>query len=88
MANERSLSFRKKQISIRSLPQLEDVAEVKAGFNRHLHYTVAKDRHVATKRDFYVSASHIVRDKLVSKWIRTQQKYYEADPKVSKKKII
>lgn len=83
MASERSISFRKKQISIRSIPQLEDVADVKTSFNRHLHYTVVKDRHVSTKRDFYLSAAHTVRDKLVSKWIRTQQKYYEVDPKVS-----
>ena len=82
MANERSLSFRKKQISIRSIPQLEDVAAVKASFNRHLHQTVVKDRHVATMRDFYITTSHTVRDHMVNKWMRTQQKYYDVDPKV------
>lgn len=77
-----SPGYRKKQISMRNIPQLENVAEVKAAFNRHLHYTVVKDRHVATKQDFYVTAAHTVRDRLVGRWIRTQQRYYEVDPKV------
>ncbi len=79
----RSPGFRKKQISMRHLPGLEDVTAVKNSFNRHLHHTLVKDRHVATKRDFYKAVAHTVRDQLVGKWIRTQQAYYEADPKVS-----
>ena len=77
-----SPGYRKKQISMRNIPQLENVTEVKTAFNRHLHYTVVKDRHVATKKDFYVTAAHTVRDRLVGRWIRTQQRYYEVDPKV------
>ena len=67
---------------MRNIPQLDDVKAVKSSFNRHLHQTVVKDRHVATGRDFFVTTAHTVRDQLVNKWIRTQQKYYEADPKV------
>ena len=78
--------YRKKQISMRNLPQLEDVATVKASFNRHLHHTLVKDRHVATKGDFYRTVAHTVRDQLVGRWIRTQQQYYEKDPKVNGKK--
>ena len=68
---------------------------------RHLHYTVIKDRHVATARDYYFSLAAavkvanlnyifnilfdivfpILQDQLVSRWIRTQQGYYETDPK-------
>lgn len=77
------IGFRKKQISMRNIPQLEDVAAVKSSFNKHLHHTLVKDRHVATKGDFYRATAHTVRDMLVSKWIRTQQRYYEVDPKVS-----
>ena len=79
----RSTSYRKKQISMRNLPQLEDVATVKTAFNRHLHHTLVKDRHVATKADFYRTIAHTVRDQLVGKWIRTQQHYYDQDPKVT-----
>lgn len=68
---------------MRNLPQLEDVAAVKTSFNRHLHHTLVKDRHVATKGDFYRSIAHTVRDQLVGKWIRTQQHYYDQDPKVN-----
>ena len=78
-----SSGYRKKQISMRNIPQLEDVNTVKLSFNRHLHQTLVKDRHVATKHDFYLATAHTVRDKLVGNWIRTQQHYYKEDPKVS-----
>ncbi len=58
------------------------MTEVKKSFNRHLHYTLVKDRNVATTRDYYSALAHTVRDHLVSRWIRTQQNYYEKDPKV------
>lgn len=77
----RSPTDRRKQISIRGIPQLEDVSAVKKEFNRHLHHTQVKDRHAATSLDFYFSIAHTVRDHLVSRWIRTQQAYYEKDPK-------
>lgn len=78
-----SPGYRKKQISMRSIPQLEDVSAVKQSFNRHLHHTLVKDRHVATKHDFYMASAFTVRDKLVDNWIRTQQHYYKEDPKVN-----
>lgn len=83
-----SPGYRKKQISMRNIPQLEDVTAVKNAFNRHLHHTLVKDRHVATKRDFYKSIAYTVRDQLVEKWIRTQQHYYEVDPKVQGRLIV
>lgn len=52
-------------------------------FNRHLHYTLVKDRNVATPRDYYFALANTVRDQMVGRWIRTQQYYYEKDPKVS-----
>lgn len=73
---------RKRQISLRRLPIVEDVNSLKEAFNRHLHYSLVKDRNVATKRDYYYSLAHTVKDHLVGKWIRSQQAYYEKDPKV------
>lgn len=73
---------RRKQISIRGIVGAENVAELKRGFNRHLHFTLVKDRNVATPRDYYFALAHTVRDHLVGRWIRTQQYYYERDPKV------
>uniref|UniRef100_A0AAA9SD19 Alpha-1,4 glucan phosphorylase n=1 Tax=Bos taurus TaxID=9913 RepID=A0AAA9SD19_BOVIN len=72
---------RRKQISVRGLAGLGDVAEVRKSFNRHLHFTLVKDRNVATRRDYYLALAHTVRDHLVGRWIRTQQRYYERDPK-------
>ncbi|XP_043930242.1 glycogen phosphorylase, liver form [Protopterus annectens] len=72
---------KRKQISIRGIVGVENVAEIKKGFNRHLHFTLVKDRNVATPRDYYFALAHTVRDHLVGRWIRTQQYYYEKDPK-------
>ena len=73
---------KRKQISIRGIAPVENVVEIKKAFNRHLHYTIVKDRNVATPRDYYLALAHTVWDHLVGRWIRTQQHYYEKDPKV------
>lgn len=72
---------RRKQISVRGIAQVENVTNIKKNFNRHVHYTLVKDRNVATPRDYYFALAHTVRDHLVGRWIRTQQYYYEKDPK-------
>ncbi|CAF0752180.1 unnamed protein product [Didymodactylos carnosus] len=76
-----SLKQKSKQISIRGLPMLENVQAVKKTFNRHLHFTVVKDRDVATDRDYYNSLAYTVRDHLVGRWIRTHQHHFECDVK-------
>ena len=75
-------SERKKQISVRAIATVESVSDLKRAFNQHLHYTLCKDRNVSTTRDYYFSLAHSVKDRLVARWIRTQQKWYETDPKV------
>lgn len=82
MARPISDQEKRKQISVRGIAGLEDVAGIKRDFNRHLHFTLVKDRNVATPRDYYFALAHAVRDHLVGRWIRTQQYYYEKDPKV------
>ncbi|NWX92119.1 PYGB protein, partial [Nothoprocta ornata] len=81
MAEPQSDGERRKQISVRGLEGVGDVADVRREFNRHLHFTLVKDRNVATPRDYYFALAHVVRDHLVGRWIRTQQHYYEKDPK-------
>jgi len=73
---------KRKQISVRGIVDVENVANFKKTFNRHLHYTLVKDSNVATTRDYFFALAHSVKDNLVSRWIRTQQHYYEKDPKV------
>ncbi|XP_056262611.1 glycogen phosphorylase, muscle form [Pseudoliparis swirei] len=72
---------RKKQISVRGLAGVENISALKQDFNRHLHFTLVKDRNVATKRDYFFALAHTVREHLIGRWIRTQQHYYEKDPK-------
>ncbi|KRY28266.1 Glycogen phosphorylase, liver form, partial [Trichinella spiralis] len=72
---------KRKQISIRGIAQVENVANMKKAFNRHLHFTMMKDRNVATPRDYFYSLAHTVRDHVTSRWIRTQQHYHDKDPK-------
>uniref|UniRef100_UPI00398E725D glycogen phosphorylase, brain form-like n=1 Tax=Pristiophorus japonicus TaxID=55135 RepID=UPI00398E725D len=81
MATPLTDSERRKQISVRGIAELGDVVELKKSFNRHLHFTLVKDRNVATPRDYYFALAHTIRDHLVGRWIRTQQHYYEKDPK-------
>lgn len=72
---------KRKQISVRGIAQVESVANLKAAFNRHLHFDVVKDRNIATPRDFYHALARTVWDHLCSRWIRTQQFYHREDPK-------
>ncbi|KAL3188580.1 hypothetical protein MRX96_022585 [Rhipicephalus microplus] len=72
---------RRKQISVRGIAQVENVTNVKKTFIRHVHYTLVKDRNVATPRDYFFALAYTVKDHLVGRWIRTQQHYYEKDPK-------
>lgn len=75
-------SLKQKQISVRGIAELEDVSAIKKAFNRHLHFTLVKDRNVANDLDYYQAIAHTTKDFLVSRWLRTQQRYYEKDPKV------
>ncbi|XP_015784291.1 glycogen phosphorylase [Tetranychus urticae] len=74
-------AIKHKQISVRGIAEIEDVTALKKSFNRHLHYTLVKDRNVATNRDYYHAMAHTAKDHLVSRWLRTQQRYYSEDPK-------
>ena len=74
---------RRRQISVRGIADVENVVNLKRSFNRHLHYTLVKDRTIATSRDYFFAAANSVKDSLTSRWIRTRQHWYETDPKVS-----
>jgi len=47
----------------------------------HLAYSQAKDHHSATAYDRYVALALTVRDRLIQRWIQTQQEYYHQDAK-------
>jgi starch phosphorylase len=50
-------------------------------FNWHLRYSLAKDQFSATDRDRYVALATSVRDRLVERWILTQETHHRNDVK-------
>jgi glycogen phosphorylase len=59
-----------------------DVTALKDSVLRHLEYTLAElPRHVDSDWEPYVALALAVRDRLIQRWIRTQDTYYEQDPK-------
>ncbi len=58
-----------------------DVDFIKKSIMEHLHFTLAKDKYSATKRDLFHAVAYTVRDQLVGRWIHSQQQYYDADVK-------
>ena len=58
-----------------------DKESLKRSFLDHVAFSLAKDRYSATKRDYYLSLALAIRDRLVERWVRTQQRYYQVDAK-------
>ena len=50
-------------------------------FERHLRRTLAKDRYTATDRDRYYALALAVRDRLIERWIATQQTHHKRNVK-------
>jgi len=61
--------------------QNSGTAAVISAFKNHLLYSQAKDSYSATKQDIYNSTALVCRDRLMERWIKTQQLYYEKDVK-------
>jgi len=58
-----------------------DPEGIQLSFANHLEYSLSKDQYTATMRDLYHSLALTIRDRLVERWIRTQQQYYDEDVK-------
>jgi starch phosphorylase len=52
------------------------VKELRHAFEHHLRHTLAKDRYTATTRDRYYAFALAVRDRLIERWIPTQQMHH------------
>jgi starch phosphorylase len=59
----------------------DDVEALKRSFADHLQYSQAKDEHTATALDRYFAVAYSVRDRMMRRWIETQQAYYKRDAK-------
>jgi starch phosphorylase len=58
-----------------------DAQSIQLSFASHLQYSLSKDQYTATNRDLYLSLALAARDRLIERWIKTQQKYYTEDVK-------
>jgi len=59
-----------------------DAESLKRGILSHLEYTLAElPEHVDSGWEPYVSLALAVRDRMVERWVRTQDTYYRLDPK-------
>jgi len=58
-----------------------DCKSIQFSFANHLEYSLSKDQYTATVRDLYTSLALATRDRMIERWIRTQQMYYEKDVK-------
>ncbi|MBN2468779.1 MAG: glycogen/starch/alpha-glucan phosphorylase [Deltaproteobacteria bacterium] len=58
-----------------------DPKSIQLSFANHLEYSLSKDQYTATMRDLFHSLALTARDRLIERWIRTQQMYYVRDVK-------
>jgi len=58
-----------------------DPESIKADFAHHLKNTLARDRYTATPHDRYLALAMAVRDRLVERWITTQQTHHRRQVK-------
>lgn len=59
----------------------DSIEAIQKSLANHMEYSLAKDKYSATEHDCYESLALLVRDRLVRKWIETQQAYYKYDAK-------
>jgi starch phosphorylase len=58
-----------------------DADAIQTSFAAHLEYSLSKDQYTFTTRDLYHALGLSARDRLIERWIRTQQMYYDHDVK-------
>ncbi len=58
-----------------------DVDSVRRAFADHLQFSQGKDEHSATALDRYFAVADTVRDRMMRRWVQTQQHYYRSDAK-------
>jgi starch phosphorylase len=56
-------------------------ADIREGFLNSLRYTIGKDQYTLTAYDQFMALSHTVQERLIERWIMTQQEYYRQDAK-------
>jgi starch phosphorylase len=60
---------------------IKSAKDLRHSFEHHLRRTLAKDRYTATIRDRYYAFALAVRDRLIERWIPTQQMHHDKQVK-------
>ncbi len=58
-----------------------DKESLRKSFLSKMEYNIAKDKYTFTEHDGFLSLSYAIRDRLIERWILTQQEYYNQDAK-------
>jgi starch phosphorylase len=58
-----------------------DIDSLRRAFADHLQFSQAKDEHTATALDRFFAVAYTVRDRMMRRWLQTQQAYYKSDAK-------
>jgi len=67
-----------KKQAVWTVPNKEMTKEaLKSSFQTNLQYTLSKDQYTATMHDNFLALSMAVRDRVVERWIKTQQSYHK-----------
>ncbi len=62
-------------------PKGRDIESIQNSFVNHMEYSLGKDEYSATDHDLYSSIALTARDRLIERWIETQQSYYKTKAK-------
>jgi len=62
-------------------PDLDPMMNVIKSYLEHLEYSLGKDKYSATCYDIYTALAYAVRDRMIERWLDTQQAYYHSDQK-------
>jgi len=80
------MATKKTVASAKSIDQDMDVLGTtvdafKKAFTNHVHHTLARDNFTVTDHEKFLAIAYAVRDRLIDRWIKTQQTYYDKDVK-------
>ncbi len=71
----------KQEQPVNDAPELDNLMLIIKSFLEHLEYTLGKDKYSATTFDIYNALAYAVRDRMIERWLDTQQAYYNTDHK-------
>jgi glycogen phosphorylase len=76
--NEQTTFLRRSDVDARLAMSVEGL---RRDFDHHLRYTLARDRYTAKDRDRYHALALTVRDRLIERWMATQQTHHKQNVK-------